>query len=155
MNIKTLSLICIVGLSVSACQGTGPKQGIGALAGAVAGGVIGNQIGGGEGKAVATTIGVLAGALIGSQLGKVLDESDQRRAALAQNKALEYGRSGSPVGWSNPDSGHRGEFVPQPSYSVNGLDCRQYSHTIYIDGQAEVLRGTACRQPDGTWREVS
>ena len=26
--------------------------------------------------------------------------------------------------------------------------------TVYIDGKPEVARGTACKQPDGSWRPV-
>ena len=37
-------------------------------------------------------------------------------------------------------------------YQRGGTDCRDYTHTIYINGRPETARGTACRQPDGTWR---
>ena len=129
----------------------GPNQAIGTIGGAVAGGLIGNQIGKGEGRAVATTIGVIAGGLIGNQIGANLDELDRRRAQEAEFRALEFGRSGSPVAWRNPDSGRYGEVVPAAPYQRGGQNCRDYTHTIYIDGQPEVARGTACRRPDGTW----
>lgn len=131
-----------------------PKQTIGTIGGAVAGGLIGNQIGSGEGRAVATTIGVIAGGLVGNQIGANLDELDRRRAQDAEFRALEYGRSGSPVAWQNPDSGRYGEVVPAEPYQVAGQNCRDYTHTIYIDGQPQTARGTACRQPDGSWRPV-
>jgi surface antigen len=41
-----------------------------------------------------------------------------------------------------------------PSYEVNRLDCREFTHTVYIGGRARVARGTACRQPDATWRII-
>jgi surface antigen len=28
-------------------------------------------------------------------------------------------------------------------------------HKVYIDGQPQAMRGTACRNPDGTWTNVS
>src|SRR5215472_13130162 len=58
------------------------------------------------------------------------------------------------LAWRNPDSGRYGSVVPGPAYQSNGLQCRQYTHTIYIDGKAEVARGSACRNPDGTWTAV-
>ena len=156
MNMKSATLIAIIGMALAGCQGTmGPKQTIGGLTGAVAGGVIGNQFGGGAGKVAATAAGAAIGALAGSAIGQALDENDRRYAGEAQYRALEYGRSGAPVSWDNPDTGHRGQFVPTQAYTVNSLTCRDYTHTIYIDGQPQTARGQACRQSDGTWKPVS
>ena len=41
-----------------------------------------------------------------------------------------------------------------PNYDQNGMNCRQYTHTIYIDGKPQTARGAACRNPDGTWQPV-
>ncbi len=133
----------------------GTREGFGTVAGAVAGGVIGNQLGSGSGRVVATAIGALAGGLIGAEIGRSLDERDRQEALAAEYRALEFGRAGRPVAWRNDSSGIYGEVVTGPGYEVNSLDCRDYTHTIYIDGRARVARGTACRQPDGTWRIVS
>ncbi|WP_350333395.1 RT0821/Lpp0805 family surface protein [Coralliovum pocilloporae] len=147
--------VTLIGLSVVGCSNTGPKQGIGTVAGAIAGGVIGNQFGKGSGNVVATAAGAVIGGLIGSEIGRALDERDQQLAYNAQYSALERGRSGAPVEWRNPDSGHSGRVVPQKAYTVNNRQCRDYTHTVYIDGQPETARGTACREADGTWRTVS
>lgn len=156
MKLKTVTIAAIMGLALAGCQNTmGPKQTFGGLSGAVAGGVIGNQFGEGDGKTAATVAGVLIGALAGANIGKMLDENDRRYAYAAQNRALEYGRSGAPVRWNNPDSGRYGQFVPTQAYTVNNLTCRDYTHTIYIDGQPQTARGRACRQSDGTWKPVS
>ncbi|MCT4654460.1 MAG: RT0821/Lpp0805 family surface protein [Cohaesibacter sp.] len=155
MKLKSFAVVAVLGVALAGCQGAGPKQTFGGLAGAVAGGAIGNQFGSGEGKAAATVAGALLGALAGSQIGSLLDERDQRYAYGAEQRALEYGRSGAPVGWSNPDSGRRGQVVPAQAYTVNNLTCRDYTHTIYIDGQPQTARGQACRQSDGTWKPVS
>jgi surface antigen len=45
--------------------------------------------------------------------------------------------------------------VPGASYQVNAYDCREFTHTIYVDGEPQVARGTACRQEDGSWRTVA
>ena len=64
------------------------------------------------------------------------------------------GQPGAPVSWRNPDSGRYGTIVPGPQYQQAGRNCRSYTHTIYIDGQPQTARGTACRNPDGTWTAV-
>ena len=144
---------------LAACNHTydaiGPREGVGTVAGALAGGVIGSQIGSGSGQVIATAVGAVAGGLIGMEVGRVLDERDRRLAMEAEVQALEYAQAGRPIEWRNPDSGHYGEVVVGPGYQVNALDCRDYTHSVYIDGQPEVARGTACRDPDGTWRIVS
>jgi surface antigen len=33
-------------------------------------------------------------------------------------------------------------------------DCRDFEQTVVVDGQDETVRGTACREPDGTWRAL-
>jgi surface antigen len=149
--------IAIVGLPLvlAGCQSTGPKQSIGGIGGAVAGGLLGSQIGSGEGRLVATGVGAALGALLGSSIGAQLDEADQQRVYYAQTQALETQPSGSRVEWRNPDSGNYGYVTPGPAYQVNNRNCRDYTHTIYVDGRAETARGTACRQPDGTWLPVS
>ena len=49
----------------------------------------------------------------------------------------------------------RGEIVVGATYEVNRLDCREYTHNIFVGGRLRVVQGTACRQPDGAWRIVS
>ena len=33
--------------------------------------------------------------------------------------------------------------------------CREFQETIMIDGKPQRAYGTACRQPDGTWKKVA
>jgi surface antigen len=93
---------------------------------------------------------VIAG-MIGNRIGAAMDDEDKRRAYAAQVQALEGGPSGAPVAWRNPDSGRYGSVVPGPSYQANGVNCRQFTHTIYIDGKPQTARGAACRNADGVW----
>ena len=149
--------IALAGLSTVACSAdSGPKEIGGTAAGAVAGGVIGNAVGGSVGNPfVGTLAGAALGAFLGNRIGAALDDDDKRRAYAAQMQALEAGPSGAPVAWRNPDSGRYGNVVPGPAYQVNGTPCRQYTHTVYIDGKPQIDRGTACRNSDGTWSTVS
>jgi surface antigen len=152
--VKSAAVVGLAGLLLAGCQ-SGPKEGFGQVAGGVTGALIGSQFGSGSGKLAATALGAVVGTMIGGQIGRQLDEADQRALYDAQYRALEYGNPGTPVAWKNPGSGHHGEVVPGPGYKVNAYDCRDYTHTIYISGQPQVARGTACRQPDGTWKPVS
>lgn len=135
---------------------TGPREAGGTAAGAIVGAVIGSQIGGGVGERVAAGVaGAAIGGLIGNRIGAALDDEDRQRAYMAQMDALERGNSGAPVAWENPDSGRRGTIVPGPAYDRSGTKCREFTHTIYIDGRPQIARGAACRNPDGTWTPLA
>jgi surface antigen len=153
MTNRTVFAICVAGLMLTGCAQTGPKQGLGAFGGAIAGGVIGSAVGNGSAGAVAG--GAVLGAFLGGALGAQLDAADQRAAQEASYRALETGQTGTPVSWRNANSGHYGEVTPGPSYRVNAYNCRDYTQTIYIDGRPQMARGTACKQPDGTWKPVA
>jgi surface antigen len=157
MSARRFLVFLLVGLSAAACSAdSGPKEVGGTAVGAVAGGVIGNAIGGSAGNRLAgTLIGAAAGGLIGNRIGASIDDEDRRRAYAAQMQALETGPSGAPVAWRNPDTGRYGNVVPGPAYQTNGATCRQYTHTVYIDGTPQTQRGTACRNPDGTWTALN
>jgi surface antigen len=161
MSIAKIAAITAIGLALSACagdpeSGRGPKENTGTLLGGLAGAAIGSQFGGGTGGHIAgALIGATAGALIGNRIGASLDDEDKRRAYAAEMEALERGPSGAPVGWRNPDSGRYGSVIPGPAYVQSGRNCRAYTETIYIDGRPQTARGTACRNPDGTWTPLS
>jgi surface antigen len=76
-------------------------------------------------------------------------------AQQAEFDALETGESGHPRRWRNPDNGHYGDVVPSRPYKRGVADCRDYAHTVYIDGRPQTMKGTACRNADGTWRSVA
>src|SRR6266699_6587486 len=151
MHIARLSSAVIVAITVAACAATpetgqGAKENTGTLLGAVAGGLIGSQFGGGTGEHIAAGIaGAAIGGMIGNRIGAGMDDEDRRLAYDAQVQALESGRSGAAVPWRNPDSGRYGTVVPGQAYQANGLQCRQYTHTIYINGRPQIARGNACR----------
>src|ERR1700736_842691 len=161
MHTVRLAAAALIATAMAACSGnpetgTGPRENTGTLVGAVAGGLIGSQFGGGPGERIAAGIaGAAIGGMIGNRIGAGMDDEDKRRAYAAQVQALESGRSGAAVAWKNPDSGRHGTIVPGAAYESNGLHCRPYTHTIYIDGRPQVARGSACRNPDGTWTAVA
>jgi len=162
MSFKFLAPLVAGILFMTGCQdgqgmgGMGQKQTGGALIGAGVGGLIGSQLGGGGGKAMTTVVGVIAGGLVGSEIGKSLDKADQTYMVDQTNRALETGPTNQPARWRNPDSGYDAQVVPTRTYQQpSGTYCRDYTQSIFIDGQAQTARGTACRQADGTWQTVS
>jgi surface antigen len=154
----SLAAIALVatGLMLAGCaDGQGPnKADTGLAVGALAGGILGNQVGGGSGKVLATVAGAFIGGVVGHEIGKSMDQQDRLLAQKAELDALERGQSGTSVAWRNPDNGRYGEVVPSKPYRRGPQDCRDYTHTVYIDGRPQTMRGTACRNPDGTWKNV-
>jgi surface antigen len=155
MTLHRLVALSLVPLALTACGPGGPnKQDTGLAVGAIAGGIIGNQVGRGSGRILATAVGAVVGGIVGSEIGRSMDQQDRMLAQQAELNALERGQSGRAVAWRNPDNGRYGEVVPGTPYRRGSADCRDYTHTVYIDGRPQAMRGTACRNPDGTWSAV-
>ncbi len=86
----------------------------------------------------------------------VLDEADTPYMSRAFQGALESNKSGHGANWINPDSNHRGAVTPLRTFkSETGQDCREFQRLATIAGKTGFAYGTACREPDGTWRVVS
>lgn len=143
-------------LTLGACQGMqdAPKQSAGTLLGGVGGAVAGAQFGKGTGQLAATAAGTLLGAFIGSEVGKSLDRAD--RQAMAQATQQAYNAPvGETIAWNNPNTGNAGTVTPvRDGRTQSGAYCREYRQTVVIDGRSEEAYGTACQQPDGTWKIV-
>ena len=138
---------------LAACEGAGTKQTGGTLVGAGLGALAGSQIGGGSGKLAAVAIGALAGGLLGSEVGKSLDRADKAAIEKTSHGALENNRTGQVATWSNPDTGASGAVTPVKTYqTAQGQYCREYQQSVTVGGKTENAYGTACRQPDGSWK---
>lgn len=145
----TLASGCAV-LALVACESPPTQRQTGMIVGGVLGGVLGSQVGGGDGRTAATIVGTLIGATIGGAVGRSMDDGDRLKTA----HTLETVRSGVPARWVNPDSGHRYAVVPTRTYDTPAGPCREYTVDATIGGRSEKVYGTACRQPDGSWRGV-
>lgn len=44
--------------------------------------------------------------------------------------------------------------APPPVPTASQTNCREYETTMTIDGRPQKVTGTACLQPDGTWRII-
>ncbi len=146
----TLVAALAVGCASPSSERGVSKTAVGGVGGATAGGLLGAAIGGNT-KSIAA--GAVTGLMVGMLAGNVLDQRDRTIAAQTAHSAFETAPSGTPVAWSNPDSGNYGQVVPTRTYQTpSGQYCREYTEEIVIDGQRQQAHGTACRMPDGTWR---
>jgi surface antigen len=137
-----------------ALMGCETKQDTGTVMGAIAGGIIGNQFGSGGGRVAATMVGAVVGGIVGNEIGRKLDARDREFARQAEYDAWERGPPGRPVRWRNPDNGRYGEVIAEDYYDRGGSRCRNFVHKVWIDGRPQTMRGTACRNPDGSWTQV-
>jgi surface antigen len=150
--IRNFAVLGLVGTMAAGCvQGTS-SQTLGTLGGAVAGGAIGSAFGSGSGQIAAIAAGTLLGGFLGNQIGANMDAQDEAYYGQAHGQALAYGGSHN---WNNPQSGHYGTVQTGPVQVINNSQCRSYNSTIYVNGRPEVATGTACQQPDGSWRLIS
>ncbi len=147
----TALVALITSLSLVGCADM-TKQDVGTVSGGVVGGLLGSQFGGGSGKLLAVGAGALAGALIGGALGKNMDDVDR----MKMNRALESNSVGQPAYWQNQKTGASYTVVPTKNVTVHGNQyCREYRSVADVAGKQQQVYGTACRQPDGSWKVVS
>ena len=157
MDRLKFAVVGVAALALVACtDGAGQKEGIGTLIGAAAGGLAGAQVGKGRGQLVATAAGALLGAFVGNEVGKSLDRADRIAMQQTTQQSLETAPMGTTSTWQNPDSGNAGTITPSNTFQkADGTYCREFSQTVTVGGQTEDAYGTACRQPDGSWKIVS
>lgn len=148
-------VVCALAALLVTSGGCANNQDAGTVTGAVVGGVIGNQFGRGGGRVAATLAGAVVGGIVGNEIGRKLDDRDRQLAREAEYDAWERGPPGRPVRWRNPDNGRYGEIVAEDYYERGGSRCRNFVHKVWIDGRPQAMRGTACRNPDGTWSQLS
>jgi surface antigen len=146
-HIPTLLAGCLA-LALAACENPPTKEQVATVGGAVVGGVVGSTIGGGTGRTVAIVAGTIAGGLIGNRIGQKLDEADRIKAG----QALESTQTGQQSTWKNPDSGEQYAITPTRTYEASGAPCRDFTFVANVDGKSETVQGSACRQPDGSWK---
>ncbi len=150
------AIALVAALTMAGCASdAGPNQTGGALAGAALGGLLGSQFGRGDGRLAMTALGTLAGAAIGGNIGKRLDEVDRTKMREAEQRAYSAPINETII-WNNPNTGHSGTVTPvRDGRRPSGEYCREFQSEITVGGEREKGFGTACRQPDGSWKIVS
>lgn len=114
---------------------------VGAGAGALAGQIIGRNTEG-------TLIGLAVGGLLGYIVGNEMEKSDQAQL----NRVYESSPSDQRVEWVNPDTKRAYAVTPKPAYrQPSGQICREAEVLATINGRAEKVMSTACRDSNGRW----
>jgi len=146
------AMYLLVTSAVPACADTGSFLGTGL--GAIAGGVVGSQIGRGGGQAVATGVGVVTGAVIGNEVGQSIDNANRSTYPMSPSYSYDPGAAPFSVGYMPYAPNYVAPPAAPPIYvdQSAGTYCRPFSQEIIIDGQRQESYGTACLQPDGSWR---
>jgi len=144
------------GLALSGCanDGRGGKETFGTLLGAGLGAWAGSSIGKGSGQVVAVAAGTMLGAAVGNSVGRSMDDVDRMRMREAEQRAYAAPLNETIV-WNNPKSGNSGRVTPvREGRSTGGSYCREFQTEITVGGKRENGYGTACQEPDGSWRIV-
>lgn len=141
--------ILIASLAFVGCANSqGPQEQVGMIIGGALGGLLGTEVGGGRGRTAAIIVGTMVGANIGGAVGRSMDDTDRLNA----NLALENVRTGVATTWRNPDTANEYALTPTRTYETGSGPCREYTVDAKVGGSTEQVYGTACRQPDGSWR---
>ena len=90
--------------------------------------------------------GVVAGPI-----GQQLSAADRAIAGKAQYAAITDGKR---LSWKGKN-GSFGYITLGPATAGFRGTCRDYTHTIYINGRPQKGKGSACQAAPGQWRIVS
>ncbi len=82
----------------------------------------------------------------------MIDEEAQREHEAAQIQATTAAIGERIVWQTDTAAGH--VVTTREGTSASGLPCREFQHRITVGGKSENAYGTACRQPDGSWKIV-
>jgi surface antigen len=129
----------------------------GALGGGAVSGLACSALGKGNGKTAivgaCSMLGGIAGLLMGYQY------SQQRQVAQAYQaprSPLIAPQAFAPTGVQPPYEGEGQLKLGQTFANPNtGEYCREFQHTAKVAGKVRQVFGTACQQPDGTWKVVA
>lgn len=140
---RTIAILLAVGFTVSGCLTAGGRD-------------IAVATDPSTEAIAARVIAAMKGGLVGGPVGAGLTEAEKRRALEAEYRALEHTPPGEAVAWGEEGgSGGYGEVIAAQPYSVGSQNCRQYTLTVTAKGRTRQARGTACRNPDGSWTPLT
>lgn len=92
--------------------------------------------------------GVPLGLFLGRRIGREVYLIDELKTA----EALESSCDGHAATWRNADTGQRYSVRPMRTYQGHSGRCRDFRTVTENQGREQVIHGTACRQPEGTWK---
>jgi len=125
---------------------------VGGVIGAATGGYVGSKLGKGDGKLAATAVGTLVGAVIGRAVGEQLAQAEN----TCFSQTFEHVPDRETIVWR--DNRRDAEYRVTPERTIktaSGEYCREYTAKATVDGRPVTRHGTACRQPDGSWKLIN
>jgi surface antigen len=155
--LKKISVVMLSTVFLFGCANGGPKQTAGTYVGAATGALVGSQFGKGSGRLVGVALGTFLGSMLGSEIGSRMDARDKELAEQTVNNTLESIPDNQVRVWQNPNNNHSGKFVVTKTEESQNKVCRDYVHTVIIDGKQEKVCGRACRDvrdPKAQWNVV-
>jgi len=124
---------------------------LGGVLGGAAGAALGSRVDKHDGRTAAIVGGTIFGVLVGGAIGQYMDSIDQN----CIGQTLEHVPDGETIVWQNPNVSSSYQVTPAETYQrSDGRYCREYITEVVISGRREQAYGTACRQPDGSWKVV-
>jgi hypothetical protein len=176
MTSKFAKFATVIALSAGlAVAGATPSRAgdLDPLFGGLIGGGLGAGVGYAAGKGKGAAIGGILGLGLGAMLALAADQENGRRHPRAVYAPPPPAYAPPPV-YTPPPAFAPAPPTYQPGYQPSAYQpapvpaaspyataqysqthCREYSGTISVDGTARAAYGTACLQPDGTWRIVN
>ncbi len=149
---KKLFVLLLVIPLLGCAPGSNTGETLGTLTGIIAGAIIGHQVGGDNAaRTLGAGVGMVVGGIMGSELGRMYDRlnAEERRVHESTvSDTIERSKIGEGNQWYNRDTGRSGRVVITKEEGY----CREYQQTIVIGGKEHQGYGTACRQPDGSWK---
>lgn len=125
---------------------------VGGVIGAAAGGYAGSKFGKGDGKLAATALGTLVGAVIGHAVGDRLAQDED----ICFSQTFEHVPDRETIVWTDRSHGAQYQVTPQKTIkTASGEYCREYTAKALVGSKPVDTYGTACRQPDGSWKLIN
>ena len=156
------AVIAIAAFLVAGCEATydmdgypthqarpGVRPAIGAVGGGASGALLCSRVGKGNGKVAMAAVCGIGGALAGLGIGNTMDRTD----ALQQDRMFRS-PPGSQFRYQDQNTGSRGNLLMLQPTTDGGQYCREFQHEGYVGGRMQRMHGTACQQPDGSWKIV-
>ena len=87
--------------------------------------------------------------MIGRHVGQTMDQNDRMYAGRTLNDA----RTGETIQWVNPNNGNVYAVTPTRTFESAQGPCREFTLDATVGGEpGQEVYGTACLQPDGSWK---
>ena len=117
------------------------------------GGVLSNQFDRETGRLTAAGTSVMVAGLIDGEIGPAIGQSNSVNYYGNQSRYPAPEKADYPKPYI---PNYVAPSAPPPTYidNVSGDYCRDYSELIKVGGHVQESYGTACLQPDGSWRVV-